>query len=571
MPTTMRVAVGRGMSIRQMLVGPIVIAVALMQPVLVPLTAATLRLGGASVAVIVRGIHDDSSVDNAVASAGGRVTRHIHVINGVAATVPIRTLPLLASAPGISEVSPDLPVHMQSMPNGYHPANDTGSLYNTTQITGAQAFWQAGSTGQGIDVAVLDSGLVPVNGLSAPGKVLYGPDLSFESQAPNLRYLDTFGHGTAMSSIIAGRDNEAVAGHYAGDTGDFIGMAPDARIVSVKVADAQGLTDVSQVLAGIDWIVQHHADPGMNIRVVSMSFGTDSYQSYLVDPLAYAAEIAWHSGIVVVAATGNAGWKTGVLDPASNPYVIAVGAADTQSTNSMSNDTVATFSAGGDGYRNPDLVAPGAHIAGLRDPGSTIDAANPQAVVAGRFFRGSGTSQATAVVAGAAALLLSRYPQLTPDQVKAMLTSSATPLAGSPSILQGAGELNLRADVSMLLPPVAVQTWVPSTGTGSLDGARGSIHLSWNGVTLQGETDIFGNPVNTGALATLLADGTAWNGGVFNGVAWTGAGWMGDTWESNSWSSNSWSSNSWSSNSWSSNSWSSNSWSSNSWSSSSWG
>src|SRR4029077_3444170 len=187
------------------------------------------------------------------------------VINGASATVPVQALPTLASSPGISEESPDLPVHMQSMPSEDKPARDVGALYNTTLMTAAQAFWQAGSTGRGIDVAVLDSGVVPVNGLTAPGKVLNGPDLSFESQAPNLRYLDTFGHGTHMAGIIDGRDNEAVAGHYAGDTGDFIGMAPDARIVSIKVADANGLSDVSQVLAGIDWVVQHHADPGLNI------------------------------------------------------------------------------------------------------------------------------------------------------------------------------------------------------------------------------------------------------------------------------------------------------------------
>ena len=91
------------------------------------------------------------------------------------------------------------------------------------------------------------------------------------------------------------------------ESSDFLGIAPDAHIVNVKVGSANGAVDVSQVLAAIDWVVTHRDDPGLNIRVLNLSFGTDSIQSYLVDPLAYAAEVAWHDGIVVVAAAGNQG------------------------------------------------------------------------------------------------------------------------------------------------------------------------------------------------------------------------------------------------------------------------
>jgi serine protease AprX len=485
----------------------------------------------------------------------------------------------------VVEVTPNVPVHMQGLLSNknWSPTGDLGSLYSTTLMTGAQAFWSAGYTGQGIDVAVIDSGASPVDGLSAPGKLVYGPDLSFDSQAPNLTNLDTFGHGTHMSGIIAGRDNAAVAGAYPGDSTDFIGMAPDARIISIKVADSHGNSDVSQVLAAIDWVVQHHADPGLNIRVVNMSFGTDSYQSYMLDPLAFAAETAWHHGVVVVGATGNRGWKTGVLDPADDPYVIAVGSSDNAGTMSTANDTVSTFSSGGDGYRNPDLVAPGAHVVSLRDPGSYIDVNYPKGQVGTRFLRGSGTSMAAAVVSGAAALLLSQNPLLTPDQVKNLLTSTATPLLATPSLLQGAGELNLRAALTAV-PAAALQAFLPSTGTGSLDGARGSARMSWGGVALQGEVDIFGTPFNSALAAAALAGNTSWVGGLFNGVLWTGLGWgtmltsdgwsgqawNDATWTNNSWSNNSWSNNSWSNNSWSNNSWSNNSWSNNSWSNNSW-
>jgi len=552
----------------------IALALLMMLPSVLPMSRLAAQWLGARIAVVVRGFSsDDTAVRHAVESVGGRVTYPLHIIDGVAAVVPAGALGELQRAPGVREATPDVPIHLQTIGNGaYDPATNLGSMYNTTLATGAQAYWSAGYTGRGVDVAVIDSGAVPVDGLSAPNKLVYGPDLSFESQSTALHDLDTFGHGTHMDGIIAGRANTALPGHYAGDASDFLGMAPDSRIISLKVADSHGLTDVVQVLAAIDWVVEHHADPGLNIRVVNMSFGTDSYQSYVYDPLAYAAEMAWHAGIVVAAAVGNTGWKTGVLDPADDPYVIAVGASD------ASIGGLASFSAGGDGYRNPDLVAPGAHIISLRDPGSYIDDSNPTARVATSLFLGSGTSQATAVVSGAAALLLSQNPALTPDQVKNLLTSNATPLAGVSPQLQGAGTLNLRGALTSI-PPAAVQGFAPSTGTGSLEGARGSAHLTWNGVVLQGEVDIFGNPVNTSAMAQSLATGTVWTGGVFNGAAWTGAswgtlttsdGWTGTAWNNVTWTATSWSGNQWSGNQWSGNQWSGNQWSGNQWSGNQW-
>src|SRR5207302_5795062 len=260
----------------------------------------------------------------------------------------------------------------------------------------------------------------------------------------------------------------------------------------------------------------------------------------------YAAETAWHNGIVVVAAAGNSGWKTGLIDPADDPYVIAVGAADTRGTPWTSSHVVATFSAGGDGNRNPDLVAPGIHLESLRDTNSYLDATYPGARITSRFFRGSGTSQATAVVAGAAALILSQNPLLPPDQVTSLLTSSATPLPRQPAVMQGAGEIDLWRALHAV-PPLFAEVWAPSTGTGSLEGARGSLHVSHNGVALRGETDIMGSPVNTAMLAWGLSHDTAWAGGSFNGVVWAGQGWAGNEWASAAWTGNTWAGDTWSS------------------------
>src|SRR5207249_6242881 len=137
--------------------------------------------------------------------------------------------------------------------------------------------------------------------------------------------------------------------------------------------------DVSQVIAAIDWVVQHRTDNGMNIRVLNLSFGTDGTQDYRVDPLAYAAEVAWRKGITVVVAAGNSGYGTAQLNnPAYDPYVIAVGADDTKGTQSTSDDIIPDWSSRGDGTRNPDIVAPGKSIVSLRDTGSQIDLNHPE-------------------------------------------------------------------------------------------------------------------------------------------------------------------------------------------------
>ncbi len=145
---------------------------------------------------------------------------------------------------------------------GYDVAGDDGSLYDVAQVTHAKDAWTKGWTGKGVDVALVDSGVAPVQGLTS-GNVVQGPDLSFESQDPTLVHRDTFGHGTHMASIIAGRDAAGTGATYARtDTHQFTGVAPDARLVSVKVAAADGGSDVSQVIAAIDWVTEHAHDPG---------------------------------------------------------------------------------------------------------------------------------------------------------------------------------------------------------------------------------------------------------------------------------------------------------------------
>jgi subtilisin family serine protease len=562
-----------------------------------------------SVSLIVRHLEGaGDEVGEAIRGLGGEVVRRLGIIESIEVELPGNRVGALASMPEVASVTSNAPIQLLHHredhdkgpgwrnADGYDPQSEVSSMYSITQeITGAAEFWNQGLTGDGVGVAMIDSGVAPVEGLLTHGKVVNGVDLSFESQSAGLRHLDSFGHGTHMAGIIAGRDKRAPRNLEKRSSSHFLGMAPDAHIVNVKVADSEGATDVSQVIAAIDWVVQHRYDNDLNIRVLNLSFGTDGVQDYQLDPLAHAAEVAWRKGLVVVVAAGNGGYGSAKLNnPAYDPYVMAVGAADGNGTYVAADDTIPEFSSCGDALRGPDLVAPGKSVVSLRSFLSSADRLYPEARVGSRFFRGSGTSQAAAVVSGAAALVIGQRPDITPDQVKALMTSTANELPGPSARCQGAGMLDLKG-LRDQVTPNAVQNHPVSTGLGSLDAARGSAKLSADGVVLEGEIDIFGNPWDAQSWAAKSWSGDSWMGGTWNGKSWSGdswsakswsgkswsatewqqdswsgSGWLDDSWNDLWWNGKSWSSKSWSSKSWSSKSWSSKSWSSKSWSSNHW-
>ena len=623
------------------------------------------------VQVIVRSSHGEEA-EALVDRLGGRVVRRLPIIGGFAARVPGSRLPVLERSPLVISVSPDARISLASA-EGAGDVAATNPLAEVADRIGVDDLWAYGLTGAGVDVALIDSGVVPVDGL---GSVLHGPDLSFESQNPELAHLDTFGHGTHLAGIIAGRDS--------GPAG-LRGIAPGARIISLKVADAFGATDVSQVIAAIDWVVQHRQANGLNIRVLNLAFGTDSGQDYRSDPLAYAVEVAWSKGIVVVVSAGNSG-GAGLTDPAYDPFVIAVGAADTTGAGEGgSGATVPDWSSRGDGARNPDVVAPGVGIVSLRAPGSFIDEEYPGARVswpprgeqapaaestqepgaepsgdppaqstedppteptveqeapviaptqgsgaepstdppaetrdepaepaadqpvepppaeppldppvepavdpsveeppaessaepapepepAPRFFRGSGTSQAAAIVSGLVALMLEERRWLTPNKVKAILAGTARPLAGDRPA-EGAGLVDAAATHGRLAEH-AYQGWRRSTGAGSLELVRGSAHVvDPDGVQLAGEQDIFGRPWNGQAWALASFEERTWSGGTWNGSPWAGNGFAGAFWTVAAWNAPAWSASSWAELAWSGRRWSGEEWTGESWWSHGW-
>jgi serine protease AprX len=542
---------------------------------------------GAAEPVIVQYDSADAAAA-AVLRAGGTVGRELAIAHAFAAVVPAGSLAALRAAPGVWAVTPDGAVALKGK-DWIGDANDNvnygvSSAVGIAQTIGASEVWKkldpSGRTvtGAGIGVALIDSGITPVAGLTDGTRIVNGPDLSLESQTSSLRSRDTFGHGTHMAGIIAGQDASVKLSSI--KPGEFVGIAPDATLINVKVAAADGSVDVSQVIAGIDWVVTHRNDPGLNIKVLNLSFGTDSLQDPKYDPLSSAVEAAWRKGIVVVVAAGNSGTTATRLGmPAMNPYVLAVGGADQAGSIVPVDDTVGTFSSRGSTARHADLVAPGASVVSLRDPGSYIDTKYPAGLVPAsidptqRFFRGSGTSQAAAVVSGAAALLLQQRPNLTPDQVKRLLMSTSTLLAqGGDAVSQGTGEINVsRASDTAI--PAYTQSWTAAAGTGSLEQSRGTAHITdpATGVQLTGERDIMGGTFTATTWSAASRAGTAWSGGTWNGRTWAGTGWgVATSWATRTWSAATWSGTAWDGQAWSGLLWSGAVWDGHTWSGGTW-
>jgi serine protease AprX len=393
------------------------------------------------------------------------------------------------------------------------PAADDGPsrARASMDLVRAAAAAQGELTGAGVDVALIDSGVLGVSALDGPGKLVRGPDFSEDAYDPDLRGLDAFGHGSHMAGVIAGND---------ADTG-YQGIAPGARLVSVKVAGADGITSLVRVLMALDWVRRNRDSGGLRIRVLNLSFGVDARRSYVREPLAYAAEQLWSRGITVVAAAGNKADGTRSLDlPAADPFLLAVGATDMQHTADPADDTVAEFSSR-DAVRPPDVVAPGTGVISLRVPGSTLDEEFPAARIGEGFFRGSGTSQATAVVSGVVARLLEARPELTPDQVKALLEAGAADLPEDVAA-DGAGCVELERTLALPTPEAAAQPFEPAV----LD-----LGALWADLTDE-------------ATGQAPAVGTGENG-------WTGRRWSGRSWSGRSWSGRSWSGRSWSGSDWS--------------------
>ena len=431
------------------------------------------------------------------------------------------------------------------------------------QVVKANKVWEQGIAGGGVTVAILDSGVAEDADLVQPDNRLLA-SVNFADQ----RFTsDPGGHGTHIAGIVAGNGSRS--------GGEFIGIAPQANVVDVRVLGSTGSGRISSVVRGIEWVLAHRA--AYNIRVINLSFGAPARLPYRADPMSAAVEIAWRRGLVVVAASGNGGPQRDTVEtPGIDPYVITVGATDDRGTLGEGDDMLAWFSAWGspDSNAKPDLVAPGRRLVSLRVPGSALDMLFPDRVVVAQngstYFRLTGTSMATAVVSGAAALLLQRRPSLTPDQVKALLVGTTQQYGGwsgqvlPDPIADGSGLLDAYAAVNTAPPGApasggllfgALQSVVSvactNQGLRPADGFARALYPVLFGSPLQWQDPLLGGiPWFLLTWDTLVWDSIAWDNFAWDSVVWDSVAWDSVVWDSVAWDSIAWDSIAWDSIAW---------------------
>ena len=374
-----------------------------------------------------------------VAQVGGRVTRDLHVVNGLGVSIPAAAAEQLALDPRVRAVS--LNAGVRSSDNGNvcsaNP-NPCQVAQNFVHSTHTDRAWSYGDTGAGVTVAVIDTGVADdmVDFRSSPSSAASRVVGSVAVNPAATNPYDFYGHGTHVAGLIAGDSSNRPASDPLG--GVYEGTAPGANLVDVKVSDAGGNTSLIDVIYGLQFAVDHQAD--YNIRVVNLSLDSTVAQSYTTDPLDAAAEAAWNAGLVVVAAAGNLGTAPGAVSyaPANDPYVLTVGGVDDTQYNKTGNDVLASWSSRGttqDGFAKPDVVAPGAHLISTLAPNSLFTQLCPGCATAdGGYFQISGTSMAAAVASGMVADVIQAHPTWTPSQVKGALISTGVSTANGQAV-----------------------------------------------------------------------------------------------------------------------------------------
>jgi serine protease AprX len=479
--------------------------------------------------------------DAAVNAVGGRVKRALRLGHGNAAEVPAARLQDLARNPNVARISFDAPVRVTAADK---PGQKTGQEFDPSRLqtvypfaVGAPDGWRNDYlpvTGKGIGVAVLDSGLKDLpdfhtscNPDSTTSRVVKRVAIALDSNGgPG----DDNGHGTLVAGIVGGRgcgDPTRNADNY-----NYVGIAPDAQLIAVKVSDSNGMARISDVIAGIEWVIEHKDT--YNIRVMNLSLTSSVAESYRTNVLNAAIEMAALKGILVVTSAGNAGPNSSLYAPANDPFVLTVGATDDKGTASTADDALATYSSYGttlDGLSKPDLVAPGRRIVGplayLKAPMATL---YPDRVLDnGYYIRMSGTSVSAPVVSGLAAQLLQAFPSLTASQLHWLLVRTARPLgqagtgAGYPSLTtagqyayaglyQGGAPFG-RAHASLVPNQyVALAAYAAMTGTST---------VSWEDVSWE----------------NVSWENVSWENVSWENVSWENVSWENVSWENVSWES----------------------------------
>ncbi len=404
--------------------------------------------GNAKMDVIVRFRRAPGAAEqNLVQAFGGGVRRHLKSSSRwMALRLPANVVAKLADHGAVDFIASDEPV--------------APSLDIARQASNEPSFEvpESAFKGAGVTIAEVDSGVAPhpdlqtlvaaVDFVAPPLPVPPiggGPNPLLASPADSV---DPNGHGTHVAGILVGNGSHSSDGHLAG-------VAPQANLVSVRVLDDLGRGQTSDVLAGLQWVLDNRATYG--IRVVNLSLGHPIFEPLDLDPLVQAVDALVDAGVVVVCSAGNGG-RSGyvtVTSPCNSRKVITVGATNTHHTPQTTDDTMTSYSSRGptalDLVAKPDIVAPGNRIVSTRSAGSYIDNLFPERRMAGdasnpdvqEYTEMSGTSMSSPIVAATAALMIQQDPTLNPGTVKARLMQSAhKPAMGDP-LVTGAGSLDI--------------------------------------------------------------------------------------------------------------------------------
>jgi len=472
-----------------------------------------------------------------MAAHGALLQTRLHSIKAATFRLPVSAIAKLEKDPDVLYVSPDRSVSMSGY-ESFAPA-----------VLADVAAQQYGFDGAGIGVAVIDSGISDhADFRNANGtRVVYSESFV----VGNTSTVDAYGHGTHVSGIIGG--NGAASGAGSGYAKQIAGMAPNVNLINLRVLDQNGAGTDSQVIAAIQRAIQLKTQ--YNIRVINLSLGRPVFESYSLDPLCQAVEQAWSAGIVVVVAAGNSGRDNSqhthgfatIGSPGNDPAVITVAATRTMGTDTRTDDAIASYSSKGpsliDHIVKPDIVAPGNRIGSLLVKNSTLDVKNPNLEIAptgtctgtctAQYFRLSGTSMATPVVSGAAALMLQQDPTLTPDTVKARMMKTAWKGFGVYTnsydvynniysneydlFTYGAGYL----DVDAALANTDVASGVALSPTASYDSTTNTVTIvdtnsvTWGTSVVWGNSVVWGHSIVWGN-SVLNANSIVWG----NSVVW---------------------------------------------------
>lgn len=298
---------------------------------------------------------------------------------------------------------------------------------------------EQGLTGKDINIAIVDTGVYPHEDLTQPSdRIVAFKDFVNNQTDP----YDDNGHGTHCAGDAAGNGFSS--------NGKYRGPAPEAGVIGVKVLNQIGSGSLSTIVSGVQWCIDNMEEH--QIDVISLSLGAEADDSNCNDPLVQIVEQAWAAGMVVCVAAGNSGPdKRTIGTPGISSKVVTVGAIDDQNTVNRSDEVIASFSSRGPACgeeSKPDLLAPGVNIISLRAPGSFLDKTAKSGRVDSNYFSLSGTSMATPICAGAAALVLQNNSGISPDQVKQNLLQGSVD-RGLPAYAQGEGYLDVQQAVTV--------------------------------------------------------------------------------------------------------------------------